>query len=211
MPWETRTLEFVSPTNAFANANAMVNWGWQASYFEVVVEGWIWKRYVYRITFRRRVAPPRPGPVCIRTTAEFRLGETDMLTFFVDLPAKTAEEFDVAKRRVTVTVGGVAAEPVEVPVDTLEVGPFVGKQDATLKVECFNVDDAGNVSETASTFDGVLLDTFAPPAPGQIGVRVVGEQADPVEPPPVVEPPVVEPPVVDPPVDEPEVPEEPIA
>lgn len=193
MPWETKTLEFVSPANAFATSNVMVDRGWQALYFEVVVEGWIWKRYVYRITFRRRVAPPCPGPVSVRATAEFSLGETDMLTFFVDLPEVTTDEFDVVKRVVTVTLGGVAAEPVEVPAATLEVGPFIGKQDAALKVECFNVDDAGNKSD-AKKFEGVLLDTFAPPAPGQIGVRVTGEVPDPIpEPEPEPEPPPVDP------------------
>lgn len=166
----------------------MVNWGWQYFYGEVIVSGWIFKRYTYRITFRRRVAPPQPGKVSVRVTAEVLIGEEQMLQFFVDLPAKTADEFDVVKRRVTVTVGDVVAEPVEVPVDTLEVGPFTGKQDAALKVECFNVDDAGNVSETASTFEGVLLDTFAPPAPGQIGVRVTGELPDPAPEPEPVEP-----------------------
>ncbi|MCU0871475.1 MAG: hypothetical protein MUE50_03945 [Pirellulaceae bacterium] len=152
----------------------MVERGWRAWKFGVRDEGWILRKRWYWITFRRRVSPPCPGPVTIRVAVE----DSEMLTFFVDLQLKTEAEFDVVKRIVRVSVAGVPVDAVEVPVEMLEVGPFNGQQGDAVSVECFNVDDAGNVSETGSTLEAVLQDTFAPPAPGQIGLRVVGENAD---------------------------------
>lgn len=113
-----------------------------------------------------------------------------MLTFAVSLPAQTPEEFDVVSRKTEVTIGGVALEPQTTPVATAEIGPFQGQQGDTVAIKCWNVDDAGNVSETASSFEGTLLDTFAPPAPGLLGIRVTGEEPDPVVVPPPVEEPV---------------------
>jgi hypothetical protein len=187
MPYELRPYSSRSAATLFATANAMVRAGWQARGFSVDVEGWLFRTYTYTITFQRRLPPPRPGAPSIRVVAE----DDAMLTFVVALPAKTAQEFDVVSRRVELVIGGVEAEPQVVAADTLEIGPFQGQQDQSVVIRVWNLDDAGNQSESASLFEGVLLDTFAPPAPGQIGIRVIGEQADP--PPAVEEPPVVDP------------------
>jgi len=195
--YQTRTYESNSTANLFVTANRMVALGWQAFAFETKVTGWIFNRYLYRITFRRRLPPPRPGVVSIRVAAE----DETMLTFVVSLPAQTPEEFDVVSRKTEVTIGGVALEPQVTPVATTEIGPFQGQQGDTVTIKCWNVDDAGNVSETASLFEDTLLDTFAPPAPGLLGIRVTGEEPDPVVPP--VEEPV-------PPVEEPAPPIDPV-
>lgn len=197
MPYQIRHYSSRSAATLFATANAMVRAGWEARHFETTVEGWLFRTYTYTITFRRRLPPPRPGAASIRVVAE----DETMLTFVVTLPALTEQEFDVVSRRVELVIGGVEAEPQVVAADTLELGPFQGQQDQTVVIRLWNIDDAGNQSETASLFEGVLLDTFAPPAPGQIGIQVTGELPDP---PPVVEDPPVDPPVVeDPPAEEP--------
>jgi len=203
MPYKTRIYESTSPSSLLSASNAVVAAGWEAFRFETVVSGWIFKTYTYRITFRRRIPPAKPGVCSIRVADEDDL----MLQFFVDLPAKTADEFDVVSRKVEIEVGGVLLEPHLVPVETLEIGPFQGQQDMNVKVRCWNVDDAGNTSETASEFDGILLDTFAPPAPGQLGIRVTGETPDQVTPEVPVEPTPetpVDPVPIDPTPDEPE-------
>lgn len=193
MPYKIMVRESSSIVNLFTTANVLTADGWQAYRFDVRVSGWLFKSYTYRIAFRKRLLPPRPGALKIRVAAEDKY----MLQFFVALPAKTEEEFDVVSRKLEIDIGGTALEPQTVPVDTPEAGPFEGADGAVVKIKCWNVDDAGNVSETASDFEGVLLDTFAPPAPGQLGIRVTGETAD------------VVPPPVDPPVEDP-VPEEPV-
>lgn len=184
MTYQTRTYGSTSAANLFATANRMVADGWQAWGFQIEVTGWLFHTYTYWITFRRRLPPPRPGVVSIHVAAE----DETMLTFVVAMPAQTEQEFDVVSRKLEIIVGGATLEPQEIPVATVEVGPFQGQQGDAVVIRCWNVDDAGNVSETASLFEATLLDTFAPPAPGQLGIRVTGEQPDPVVP-PVEEPP----------------------
>lgn len=183
--------ESSSIVNLFTSANVLTADGWHAYRFDVFVSGWLFKSYTYRIAFRKRLLPPQPGALKIRVAAEDKY----MLQFFVGLPAKTEAEFDVVSRKLEIEIGGMALEPQTVPADTAESGPFEGADGAAVKIRCWNVDDAGNVSETASEFEGVLLDTFAPPAPGQLGIRVSCETPD-------IVPPPVDPPVEDPVEDE---------
>jgi len=185
MPYKTLVRESSSIVNLFTTANVLTADGWQAYRFDVLVSGWLFKSYTYRIAFRKRLLPPRPGALKIRVAAEDKY----MLQFFVGLPAKTEAEFDVVSRKLEIEIGGTALEPQIAPVGTEEAGPFEGAQNAVVKIRCWNVDDSGNVSETASEFEGTLVDTFAPPAPGQLGIRVTGETPDVPFPPPV-EPPV---------------------
>lgn len=191
MPYRELRYESTSAANLFATADRLVGGGWQACEFETRQEGyWPWRRTIYSITFRFRLPPSQPGPVSLRVTAE----DSEMLQFVIQLPAKTEAEFDVVSRLVELTVGGVALEAQTVPVDATEVGPFSGKQGDAVTGKCWNIDDAGNKSAAASEFSGVLVDTFAPPPPGMLGIKVVGETADPVVPTPEPEPvPVPEP------------------
>jgi hypothetical protein len=213
MPWNYRTYESPSAVNVLETINLLVSpdsrMGWQVYRTGSRREGgWLFGRTMYWIQFRRRLLPSKPGACSIRVTGE----DDAMLQFVIQMTAQTAAEFDVVSRRVLLTVGGVDLEPQDVAVDVAEIGPFNGQQDDTVSGKCWNVDDAGNVSEGFSEFSGVLIDTFAPPAPGVLGIRVIGEVADPVIPDEPVEDPVVEDPVIeDPVVEDPVVPEEPVA
>ena len=176
----TRKYESSSAVNLFETANVLIRAGWLAADFSTRIEGiWPFRRTVYSITFRYRLPPSRPGEIQLRLTAE----DNFMLQFVVDLPAKTAEEFDVVSRKVAVGVAGAALEPQTVPVDVLEVGPFNGQQDDEVVVNVWNIDDAGNLSEQSSDLVAILVDTFPPPVPGQIALRTIGETPD--EPDPV--------------------------
>jgi hypothetical protein len=155
----------------------MIARGWQATAFEVIETGWFFRSCVYVITFRKRLPPPQPGKPSILVAAE----DEFMLQFNILLPAVNPEtEFDVVTRQVLITVDGVVLEQQDVPADVLEFGPFTGAQNATVIVECRNVDDAGLVSVEASTLTALLVDTIPPPAPGEIQLVVTGEVADPV-------------------------------
>lgn len=191
MPYRELHYETPSAANLFATAERLVRDGWEAWRFTTRQDGfWPFRRTIYGITFRFRLPPSQPGRLSLQVTAE----DEEMLQFVIQLPAKTDAEFDVVSRLVELTVGDVPLEPQTVPVETAEIGPFSGKQGDTVTGQCWNIDDAGNKSETASAFTGILVDTFAPPAPGVLGIRVVGETADP---PPVVEPPAVTPPATE--------------
>lgn len=129
-----------------------------------------------------------PGRLGIQINGEVSV---NVILFDVTLPPAAAP--DVVKRELTVTVAG-ASVVHELPADTMSLAGLQGPQDANLRLSLVDIDDAGNRSPE-STLDVVLLDTFAPPKPGDLGVTVTGELviADPVEPAP--EEPPVEPPV----------------
>lgn len=119
----------------------------------------------------------------------------NVILFDVTLPPASAP--DVVRRELTVEINGV---PVvnELPADTLSMAGLQGPQGALVRLSLVDIDDAGNRSPE-SVLEATLLDTFAPPQPGQMGVTVTGEMvlADPVEPEPVPAPeePKPEPPV----------------
>lgn len=116
--------------------------------------------------------PPRPGILSIRVTSERFTDMADKLKFVVEVPAA---EGDVVKRKVAVTSpDGTVVELELAGKDAAETSEFEVDQDATVKVSCVNVDDAGNESE-AREQEFVVRDTIAPAAPGELGIRVTGE------------------------------------
>lgn len=133
----------------------------------------------------------RPGRLGL-----LQVGEDSMskIIFEVALPGLAAP--DVVKRELSVQIG---TEPVSVV--TLEgatlsdatVTNLKGTQDSPLHLELVDIDDAGNRSQP-SVYDAVLADTFAPPAPGALGIKAIGEDFT-VEPAPEPPAPPVEPPV----------------
>lgn len=132
----------------------------------------------------------RPGRLSIA-----QLGEDAMqkILFEVALPGLAAP--DVVKRELTVQIAGVVTTTVleGATLNDATVGGLKGLQDAALHLELVDIDDAGNRSQP-SVFDGVLVDTFAPPAPGQLGIKAIGEDFTEDPPPPAPEPePVPEP------------------
>ena len=94
-----------------------------------------------------------------------------MLSFVLTLPERSAK--DVVARELTVSVDGV--ETVEsLNGDSLESQVYSGLDNAAVAGRLVDIDDAGNRSEP-SEFTFVLVDTIAPPAPGQVGLKVTAE------------------------------------
>lgn len=112
---------------------------------------------------------PRPGLVGLSVLSQ---GESGMLKFVLTMPEKGAS--DVVSRELTVSVDG--AEPVVFTLtgDVVESQEFEAADGAAVTGTLVDVDDAGNKSE-AREFTFVLVDTIAPPQPGEVGVKVVSE------------------------------------
>ena len=93
------------------------------------------------------------------------------LTFEIHLPPKTEAEFDVTHRYLEI-VQGDHEEQIEVPVDTLIVGPYFGEHNSLVTVRVWNVNDSQNHSLEPRVVDVILKDPFHPPMPGEPTVVV---------------------------------------
>jgi len=140
------------------------------------------------------------------------VGEDDMTKQIFDvvivLPPPSAP--DVATREVVVNDGQTEAT-LTLERDAVKLDPRSYAKDTSVSVALTDIDAAGNRSPK-SVKEFVIVDTFAPPQPGEIGLLVVAERfvEEPVVEAPVVEEPVVEAPVVEEPVVEAPVVEEPV-
>ena len=110
----------------------------------------------------------RPGLVFLKLTKE----ENDMLFFTLELPAPGAS--DVVTRKLSVKVGSADAVSVDLAIGDA-VPEFSGNDNDVVEGYLVDVDDAGNGS-LPSEFSYVLTDTIAPPAPGQVGLKVTREE-----------------------------------
>lgn len=147
------------------------------------------------------------------------VGEDEMTKQVFDvvivLPPPSAP--DVVTREVVVDDGLIKVTH-EYSRDTVKLDAVEYSKDTKLKVFLTDIDAAGNRSPVRVK-DFVIIDTFAPPQPGEIGLLVTAERFVEDEPvvvePPAVEPEVIEPPVAEVPEDQPvvDVPvvEEPVA
>lgn len=118
--------------------------------------------------------PRRPGLLKLRITGEKAQDGMDKLQFLIDVPGE-ATPTDVVSREATVTVGDQLPQSSEVAGSAeAHLGPFEAEEGAAVSVSVVNIDNAGNRSE-ARVASFVLADTIAPAAPGEIGLRVVGE------------------------------------
>lgn len=144
-------------------------------YLALCVSAWLYYSWL-----SRRVG--KPGKVFFHISQ----GEKNMLKFCVCLPPKSAN--DVQTRELCVSIND--GEPVKKVVDgdTLHVDSFVGVQGDSVTGYLVDIDGAGNRSEP-SLFSFELVDTIAPPMPGDVGLMVL-EQVDdpPAEPDTPVEP-----------------------
>jgi len=97
-----------------------------------------------------------------------------MLHFVITLPPPKAA--DVVERELTITVGSQEAQTVHPELAAEETQEFSGEDNDAVHAELVDIDDATppNRSEP-SVLDGVLVDTLAPPQPGQMGIRVTRE------------------------------------
>lgn len=110
----------------------------------------------------------KPGLVFLVFTKEVN----EMLFFKLILPAISA--VDVVTRKLTYKIG--AAEPVELELTADEEVPELsGMDNEVVEGSLVDIDDAGNPSEPTN-YSFVLVDTIAPPAPGEIGFEVTREE-----------------------------------
>lgn len=105
----------------------------------------------------------------------------DMLKFVLVLPPAGAH--DVVNRELSLQIGNDQPQVIDVDSSKNETSELSGLQNDVVKGSLVDIDDAGNRSE-ARDFEMILLDTLAPPKPGEIGLRVTDETEDlpPVDP-----------------------------
>ena len=101
--------------------------------------------------------------------------ENDMLKFVLVLPAASA--FDVVSRELSIQVGNELSMKT-IDVSKNETEELSGQEGDTVSGSLIDIDNAGNRSEPRD-FEFTLVDTLAPPMPGELGLRLTGEEADP--------------------------------
>lgn len=143
--------------------------------FFVFVETYLLFLFVYfsyvlfdRI-LNRKTKLDKPDFLSLRIVSQ---GENGMLKFVLVLPPKGAD--DVVSRELTYTVGSVGPNMLLIAGDANETELLEGYEDEVVVGRLVDVDNAGNRSEPRE-FKFTLLDTIAPPQPGEVGVRVVSE------------------------------------
>lgn len=99
-----------------------------------------------------------------------------MLKFKLVLPAPGAP--DVVSRNLSIKIGDEDAQLVVLPGTDTESSEYVAAEGTVVSGELADVDDAGNVSP-ARDFRFTLVDTIAPPIPGEVGLLVTEELPDP--------------------------------
>lgn len=93
---------------------------------------------------------------------------------FYAVSAAPPTDKDVVSRTLTVTVDGVAREPVSFAADTTDLGEIGVTEGEVVVVVLVDTDDAGNTSAPSEvTF--TAADTIAPGAP-ELGVTLVREE-----------------------------------
>lgn len=97
----------------------------------------------------------------------------DKILFQVVLPPKSAA--DVVRRELLVSFADGTEDLIELAASDTVSETFKGDQDSEVTVSLVDIDDAGNRSE-ASVATFTLLDSVAPPAPGELGIQVTGEE-----------------------------------
>lgn len=97
-----------------------------------------------------------------------------MLKFVLMLPAKSAT--DVVARRLSVQVdqNEPTSYDIEPSEQEFEDERFVGQDNAVVRGSLVDIDNAGNQS-VPRDFEFILIDTIAPPQPGEIGLKVTEE------------------------------------
>ena len=97
----------------------------------------------------------------------------DRLHFGVAL-APLVPPTDVVKRQLTVTVDGAAQEPVTIGATDAEFPDIAVPQDAQVKLEIVDIDDAGNASAPL-VYEFQAKDTIPPAQPSGLAVAPKGE------------------------------------
>lgn len=95
-----------------------------------------------------------------------------MLKVTISLPKPGAS--DVASRELRVSLNGGEATKTELEKDALEAS-FTCDASTKFSITLVDIDASGNRSPESSALEGTAEDTFAPPAPGALGVLNVQE------------------------------------
>jgi len=129
--------------------------------------------YAWRAFVRHMITPylkpARPGQPQATLIDE----DGNMLVYEVTLPPPNAP--DVVKRELSYTENGgevnVLTGDGSATTMTVKV-----HDDAAVKLWLTDFDDAGNASDPSPPLEFVAKDTIPPPAPGELGVKLVGEE-----------------------------------
>ena len=97
----------------------------------------------------------------------------DKILFNIILPPKAAP--DVIEREVVVKIDDVETQ-FNIPGDQTLIEAYEGDQGALVTVSLIDIDDAGNRSPASVSPVIILVDTIAPPQPGQIGLEMFDEK-----------------------------------
>lgn len=97
----------------------------------------------------------------------------DKILFNIVLPPKAAP--DVVEREVVITIGDAVTQ-LNIPGDQTLIEAYEGDQGALVTVSLIDIDDAGNRSPASVSPVIILVDTIAPPQPGQIGLEIFDEK-----------------------------------
>lgn len=103
----------------------------------------------------------------------------DIIKFSVQLPVEPVAA-DIEGGELSLRINGEPLPPVATTKGQTVVEGLEGPQDSLVLVSFRYVDDSGNKS-AATTFEAQLLDTFAPPQPGAMGIVITGETDSVVE------------------------------
>jgi hypothetical protein len=114
----------------------------------------------------------KPGPVRLVVTGELFM-EQKFLKFALVLPPKAAP--DVATRELTVKIGDNEASTLTLSGDETKAEGLKGLADAVVEFSLVDVDGNGNRSPAVSS-SARLVDTIAPPVPGELALQVTGEE-----------------------------------
>lgn len=112
-----------------------------------------------------------PGPLRLVITGEDPMA--DKILFQVVLPPKSAA--DVVRRELLVSFADGTEDLIELTASDTVTENLKGDQDSDVTLSLVDIDDAGNRSEpSVATF--TLQDTVAPPQPGELGIKITGEE-----------------------------------
>lgn len=118
---------------------------------------------------RKLLGQRAPGLLFLKTVRE----ENGMLYFVLTLPPAGA--LDVVSRLVVVTVGTSDPQTFDLLGSDLVTPEMSGGDNDAVVGTLVDTDDAGNASP-AREFSFVLVDTIAPPQPGEVGLQVTREE-----------------------------------
>lgn len=116
-----------------------------------------------------RTTVARPGRAFCTPTREV---DMDQLKFTIVLPPPSAP--DVVRRELTVVDAAGHTTIGEYRPDEQEIGGFCAPQGTAITITLVDIDDAANRSQPSET-TVTLEDIIAPPKPGQLGIKLVGE------------------------------------